>query len=412
VTDAIPLYTNYISSDHGGTYNSSARTVTWSVSQISPGEIISLGLVLIVDDEAQHETVLQNSVFVDNGQIEVVESNTVELTVTHLPVLQLASVNSVSCFGGNNGSATVTVTGGVPPYTVTWQTSPVQTGWEAVNLYAGTYNVSIEDAMGYTDEISVTITQPEAALNASLNITHVLCHGESTGSIDLEVFDGTPPYSFLWSNSATTQNIDGLTAGNYSVIITDANGCTLNEEAVLEQPEEPIYISGRFIEGVECIDDPFGSVNYDINGGTPPYTYLWDNGETSMTLNNATGGDHVLTITDANGCQLIENFFVEYLYDQCDIRVPGGLTPYSEYDNKFVIRGLEMYPYNTLRIFNRYGTMIYMASPYQNDWDGVPNLNRTSTESDGKVPSGTYFYTLELLPGGKPLSGYIYLIKN
>jgi len=93
------------------------------------------------------------------------------------------------------------------------------------------------------------------------------------------------------------------------------------------------------------------------------------------------------------------------------IRVPGGLTPDTDYDNRLVIEGLEKFPDNTLRIYNRWGTLVFEASPYQNDWDGVPNRGRVIPEADGRLPSGTYYYLLMLEQGREPLSGYIYLVK-
>ncbi len=93
------------------------------------------------------------------------------------------------------------------------------------------------------------------------------------------------------------------------------------------------------------------------------------------------------------------------------MRVPGGLTPGTGFDEVFYIDGLQYYPQNTLRIYNRQGTLVYEASPYQNDWDGIPNRGRIITESDGRLPAGTYFYYLQLEPGEEPFSGYIYFIK-
>ncbi|TVR38140.1 MAG: gliding motility-associated C-terminal domain-containing protein [Bacteroidia bacterium] len=93
------------------------------------------------------------------------------------------------------------------------------------------------------------------------------------------------------------------------------------------------------------------------------------------------------------------------------MRIPGGLTPGTGFDEVFYIDGLQYYPQNALRIYNRQGTLVYEASPYQNDWDGIPNRGRIMTESDGRLPAGTYFYYLQLEPGEEPFSGYIYFIK-
>jgi gliding motility-associated-like protein/uncharacterized repeat protein (TIGR01451 family) len=94
------------------------------------------------------------------------------------------------------------------------------------------------------------------------------------------------------------------------------------------------------------------------------------------------------------------------------IRIPGGLTPDTDFDDTWFIRGLDYFPQNTVQIFNRWGTLVYEASPYLNDWDGVPNRGLIATDADGRVPAGTYYYVLVLKPGFKPMSGYIYLIKN
>jgi gliding motility-associated-like protein len=131
-----------------------------------------------------------------------------------------------------------------------------------------------------------------------------------------------------------------------------------------------------------------------------------------MYLNNAAGGDHLVTVTDSIGCQLLQHFFVDYKYPDCEIRVPGGLTPNGQFDNRLIIKGLEKYPNNQFKIFNRYGSLVFEAAPYHNDWDGGSNVGHNITESDGKLPSGTYYYILKLEPGANPLSGYIYLIKN
>jgi gliding motility-associated-like protein len=326
--------------------------------------------------------------------------------------LRLVSVTPVSCYGRNNGSASVEVYGGTAPYTYTWDTDPVQTGPIATNLQAGTYNVRVEDALGHTDELPVTIAQPLSALSATTSVTNVLCRGESSGSIEINVTGGTAPYSFLWSNDATTRNIIEVPAKQYTVNITDANGCSLIIGAKIEEPAEPLRISNIEIKGVKCIDDPFGSIKYDLSGGVPSYTYLWNNNATTQYLDNVVGGDYTVSVTDKVGCKLIQNFFVDYENTDCEVRVPSGLTPNGQFDNRLVIRGLENYPDNKIKIFNRYGSLVYEASPYQNDWDGSSNVHGNFTEADGKLPDGTYFYYLELGTSGNVKSGYVYLIKK
>jgi uncharacterized repeat protein (TIGR01451 family)/gliding motility-associated-like protein len=412
VTDVLPDHTSYVSSSNGGTYDAGSRTVSWTISQVAPGETVSLQLVVSIDSDTEHQTVITNTVEASSGQISTVTSNDSEVEVLRSAMLWLVSSTDVACYGGSTGSATVQITGGMAPYTYTWDTDPVLTGPTATNLPAGNYTVHAEDNMGFSDDLTVTISQPEAALGATVSETDVACYGESTGTVNLQVTGGTAPYTFLWSNNAVTQNLSEVPAGHYTVLITDAKNCEVSAEADIKEPTAAITINSVVINNVTCIDDTNGSIMYNISGGTTPYTYLWNTGATSMYLENISGGNYQLIITDNAGCQLDQSFTVEYQFTDCEIKVPSGLTPNSQFDNQLIIKGLGRYPNNSIKIFNRYGTLVYKAAPYPNDWTGVPNVGRNAAESDGKLPDGTYFYILELEPGSEPLSGYIYLIKN
>jgi len=149
-----------------------------------------------------------------------------------------------------------------------------------------------------------------------------------------------------------------------------------------------------------------------MHGGTAPYTFLWNSGSTEHNLYNVVEGDYEVTITDVNGCELVVAFYVHYLEEECLLYIPGAITPNNDgYNDVFFIRGLHRNPDNALTIFNRYGSLVFEASPYQNDWDGVPNRGRVRTDADGRLPAGTYYYILVPEPGEKPLTGYVYLIK-
>jgi gliding motility-associated-like protein len=227
----------------------------------------------------------------------------------------------------------------------------------------------------------------------------------------MEVFGGTQPYTFSWNNGATTKNASGLFAGIYQLSIEDANGCSLSLDVEINEPEE-LFIYNIDIEGVVCKDDEKGSIRFNVGGGVAPFTYLWSNGTTNATLTNATGGEYQVIVTDANGCPILYDFYIPYQEDDCELRIPGGLTPGGDGFNDFwVINGLIRFPNNVVQIYNRWGTLVYEAVPYQNDWDGTPNRGRMISDSSGRLPAGTYFYVIVLEPGGKALSGYIYLAK-
>jgi gliding motility-associated-like protein len=223
------------------------------------------------------------------------------VTLTQPTALQLGAVNqtNVSCFGGNNGALDISVSGSVPAYSYAWSNSA--TTQDISNLTVGTYTITITDANNCTTNNSYTITQPSAALSSTLSSTNILCFGNSTGSIDLTIAGGTSPYSCLWSNGATTQDLNNIPSGSYSVTVTDSRGCQLNQSVLLTQPSSALStsISGT---NVSCLGGSNGSVDLTVNGGTAGYTYLWSNGATTQDISNLAFGNYSVTVTDANAC--------------------------------------------------------------------------------------------------------------
>ncbi|MCX6257277.1 MAG: T9SS type A sorting domain-containing protein [Bacteroidia bacterium] len=167
------------------------------------------------------------------------------------------------------------------------------------NIPAGSYLVTITDANGCTATASKTITQ-SSLITTSLTGINVLCYGASTGSINLTVNGGNPPYTYLWSNSPTTGNLNNIPAGNYIVTVTDANGCPVTASKTITQPTQ-ITTSVTGIN-ILCNGTSTGSIDLTVSGGTTPYAYLWSNGPTTEDLNNLPAGSYLVTVTDANGC--------------------------------------------------------------------------------------------------------------
>ncbi|MBI4649131.1 MAG: hypothetical protein HY738_21705, partial [Bacteroidia bacterium] len=204
---------------------------------------------------------------------------------------------NVSCNGGNNGAVNLTVIGAVPPYTYLWSNSA--TTQDINNLTAGTYTVTITDANSCTTTTSVTITQP-TALTAFYTQTNVSCNGGNNGSINLTVSGGVSPYTYLWSNSATAQDINSLTAGIYTVTITDSNSCTKTTSVTITQPTA--LTASCTQTNVSCNGGNDGAINLTVFGGVSPYIYLWSNSATTQDINNLTAGTYTVTVTDANSC--------------------------------------------------------------------------------------------------------------
>lgn len=198
---------------------------------------------------------------------------------------------NVLCFGGANGYAEATVVGGTGNYSYNWTNG--ETTSSISGLVAGTYTLTVTDANLCTTSTQVTISEPQEVLSASTNGQNVFCFGNISGFANANVNGGTAPYTYLWSNGSTTQSISNLTANTYTVVITDANGCTVNSEATITQPQSALSVSA-VVNG--------SAVNSTATGGTAPYTYLWSNGASTQNISGVAAGTYTVTVTDANGC--------------------------------------------------------------------------------------------------------------
>lgn len=229
-------------------------------------------------------------------------STTATITQSAQLTATITAQTPVSCFGGNNGSATVTAGGGMPGYSYNW--APYGgTGATANNLGAGVYTVTVTDAGGCTSTTSVTITQPSTAPSVSIPVvTNVSCYAGFTGSATAVGNGGTSPYTYLWNTGANTAAINSLSSGTYTVTVTDNNGCTSTASVTITQPAAPLQVSIPVTTNVNCYSGATGSVNSAVSGGTNPYAYLWNTGATTSSLSNVPAGTYTVTVTDNNGC--------------------------------------------------------------------------------------------------------------
>jgi len=235
-------------------------------------------------------------------------STTASVTITQ-PTQVTSSISAstnVSCNGGNNGSATVSASGGTPGYTYSWSSGATST--TSSGLTAGTYTVTVKDQNNCSSTSSVTITQP-AALASTFNTTNVVCNGQNNGSLQVLPTGGTSPYTYLWSNTQTSQTISGLTAGTYTVTITDNMGCTLVSSSTVSQPTS-LTSSISASTNVSCNGGNNGSATVSASGGSPSYNYLWSNTQTTATATNLIAGTYTVTVTDSHSCTSISNITI------------------------------------------------------------------------------------------------------
>ncbi|MFZ5552225.1 MAG: gliding motility-associated C-terminal domain-containing protein, partial [Bacteroidota bacterium] len=218
------------------------------------------------------------------------------ITITEPPVLTANTTSTPSC-GGNSGTATVTAGGGTSPYTYLWSNG--QTTSTATGLSAGSYTVTTTDANGCSTSSSITIS-PAPPVSFTLSSTQTSCTS-NTGTATVNVTGGVSPFTYLWSNGQTTSMATALGVGNYTVTVTDSNGCSQAQTVNITSLGGPAA-TASVNSNVLCFGGSTGSASASATGGTSPYTYLWSNGQTSSSAVNLAAGSYSVTVTDANGC--------------------------------------------------------------------------------------------------------------
>ena len=216
------------------------------------------------------------------------------------PTISANVVSNVSCFGGNNGGAAVTITSGNGPYSYTW--SPTGgNGATAQNLPAGTYSVSITDVNGCIAADNVIISEP-TALIAQANSTATSCYNGNDGSVNVNALGGTSPFNYVWTPGNISGNqASNLSSGNYSVTVTDNNGCTVIASTSVSQPVQINVSTTPSAASCNGIND--GMIMASASGGSAGYSYLWfPAGGNSAAATGLAAGSYTVTVTDANGC--------------------------------------------------------------------------------------------------------------
>lgn len=265
------------------------------------------------------------------------------------PLVLSTVVTNITCFNSNDGAIDLTVTGGTSPYTYAWSNGA--TTEDLSNLGGGTYAVTVTDAHGCTASTSVLLVNP-SSINTSFVVKNPLCYSDTNGLIDLIPSGGTPPYAYAWSNSSNTEDLNNIPAGVYVITITDSKGCSKVDSTEVTQPE-PLVTSG-VIKNVTCFGYQDGAVDITAYGGTLPYYFHWSSAESTEDIFNKAGGNYIVTVTDANGCNASTLYPVleptqltatavgtnNACYNSNDAHVAvvpnGGTTPYEYLWNNFV----------------------------------------------------------------------------
>lgn len=272
---------------------------------------------------------------------------TANIQITEPDALLISTtVSQITCNGGNNGSINVTTSGGTLPHTVTWNT--LASGNFQNILSEGTYIATVTDKEGCQKSDTVKIINP-AVFTVDPVVKQISCNGANDGSIDLR-FVGPTSTKLVWSDGATTGSIrNNLAAGTYTVVVGEGLPCKFSRTFVIQNPA-PIVLSANITQAIDCNNSNSGVVNLIVQGGTPPYTYLWTNGATTEDLASVPPGTYAVTVTDANLCTKTSMSYVvtrpvtltatvtSVLEFECDnnrmvststARATGGVPPYT-----------------------------------------------------------------------------------
>ncbi|MCB0755839.1 MAG: HYR domain-containing protein, partial [Flavobacteriales bacterium] len=258
----------------------------------------------------------------------------------------VTQVQHVNCFGETDGTIDVTVIGGTAPYSYDWSNDSTTQDLNAVP--AGVYHLTVTDANGCIDTISVEVEQPDLLIMTVDTVIDATCSGAQNGEITVQAQGGTAPYDYSWpSLNINGPTATGLGAGVYEVQVVDANGCGWSLNVVVGQPTS-IVAQVDVQTQVSCSGLADAEAVVTATGGTAPYTYLWSNFEMDSIATGFQAGTHTVTVTDAAGCDTTLTFeilepdplavSIDTVYNvtcnglpngQVEVDIAGGTIPYD-----------------------------------------------------------------------------------
>jgi gliding motility-associated-like protein len=303
---------------------------------------------------------------------------TTDFTIGEPSLIEYELTTTKPSCGQNNGSLTVSnITGGSGSgYVVTWSNdnwSVDSVGFAVTNLVAGIYDLVITDDTGCSVSETITLESDTDMYAEVIDITHVNCAGEVTGSATIGIIGGTAPYTVNWSNGQTGMTISNVAAGTYTATITDANLCVIYFDVNIEE-NAPLVTDFVFTQPIVCAGDSIASFYVTVTGGVAPYIYHWEDGlgntiGSDSALVDMTAGTYNITVTDNLGCTTTNSITiassdpiaVTFVITETDCsastgsvkaNVSGGVAPYNYNWAKYLEPGVVIDGNGTDFIYN------------------------------------------------------------
>jgi len=348
-----------------------------------------------------------------NYSISVSDQIPCPATITNVTISEASvltptiSVNDVTCPGLCNGTSTITVVGGLQPYTFNWsdgQSSSNQSaGTIVTGLCSGPYNVTITDTLGCSIIESINISEP-LPISTSATITDPTCNGGCNGIIALtSPTGGTAPYTYQWSTNPTQTNMTatGLCGQSYSVTVSDVNLCNIIETYVLNQSA---ILSINTIIACSGNGNASAKATVEVLNGTSPFTYLWNHGSSSSSVIGLNIGEtYNVSITDGNGCDGQESLFIESNICPVLIVVPNTFSPNGDdFNDIWHIDNLSAYSDAEVKVYNRWGDIVFSSTGYETPWEG---------KFGGALPAAVYYYVITIESINQTFAGSVTIVK-
>ena len=354
------------------TYNWSNGDTTSNITSLAPGNYDCI----VTDQNWQQCT--------DTISISINEPDSLNIT---------ENINPLLCFGDNNASVNLTISGGTSPYNEIWAN-----GVTPNNLGPGNYNYTITDSNGCSINNSVVISEP-SQLSSTISSTDITNCINNDGSIDLNVSGGTGPISYTWSNGSTNEDLINLSADTYFVVISDSNNCILTDTAVIEN-----YISSLNIslsspiyngENLICYGDNSGSISSTTTGGVGQLIYTWSNGQTVNSISNLSAGTYSLNITDGLGCSATESIILSEPDELTSTYIKTDVSCFNANDGSAIVN-----------FFGGTTGSVPGDTNYILGWQGLTTILfnpiaqfETSIVAPNGIPAGIYPYSVTDLNG-------------
>jgi len=320
--------------------------------------------------------------------------------------LDMHNNQMIRCYGESNAVLGSVMDGGTRPYNFQWyyydsNWSLFSTDSVITDRPIGRHRVVMTDFYDCIDTAEIVVTQPENLRSQSF-VSDAFCYGDPTGSIEFHMAGGTSPYAVRWLGGETQTTISDLFAGEYYVVVQDTNGCVYDTTIVVNEPDS-LQVNPQFIMP-GCPDSYDGSIWLSPSGGSAPYFITWSDGQ-SDDIRESLGPDHYMVeVMDDHFCTTRDTIILISDAESC-LDIPTAFTPNADgYNDKWEIAGMIYYPEATMKIFNRWGEMIYETKNYvENPWDG--------TYRGVKVPVDSYHFFISFTDGNREITGYVTVIK-